>query len=155
MVWDQEIHKQTGPMIYSFTIYFYRKLPFHYLWGLKSKGNSTWECLVLGNWNPWTLQTDIFVLAVFFGETSRSCWVSQVFELFKTKNRQKNMLCKTCWSVAFAACFLPRQSFCFVARWYGSFSTIVFYANVSRFFGEEQRLCWLSKTPRQPLGGGF
>lgn len=27
--------------IYSFTIYFYRKFPFHYLWGLKSKGNST------------------------------------------------------------------------------------------------------------------
>lgn len=48
--------------------------------------------------------------------------------------------------------FLPRQSFCFVARWYGSFSTLVFFANVSRFFGEEQRLCWLSNwTPPDNL----
>lgn len=80
-----------------------------------------------------------------------------VVEFFKSlncwKNPEKKRACHAKPVAVWRSLrFLPRQSFCFVARWYGSFSTLVFFANVSRFFGEEQRLCWLSNwTPPDNL----
>lgn len=110
--------------------------------GLKSKGNST------SNMNAWFWTLKPMVIPnrhIWVGLISQILLVvhcvSQVFELWKIlpdkKHVMQNLLkCGAC------CVFLPRQSFCFVARWYGSFSTLVSMQMIRVFLGRSR---WVVK----------